>query len=47
VLPEWAYPRQSHPAWHGDVLIVKADRRDPLVVFLLSLAAEITKLRAE
>jgi hypothetical protein len=47
VLPEWAYPGQSHPAWHGDVLIVKADRRDPLVVFLLSLAAEITKLRAE
>jgi hypothetical protein len=29
------------------MLIVKADRRDPPVVFLLSLAAEITKLRAE
>jgi hypothetical protein len=29
-----------------DVLIVKADRREPLVVVRLSLAAEITKLVA-
>jgi hypothetical protein len=27
--------------------VVKADRRDPFVVFRLSLAAEITKLKAE
>ena len=30
----------------GDVLIVKADRREPLVVVRLSLAAEIAKLGA-
>jgi hypothetical protein len=47
VLREWAYPGQSHPAWCSDVLIVKADRRDPFVLFRLSLAAEVTKLRAE
>jgi hypothetical protein len=28
----------------GDVLIVKADRQEPLVVALLSLAAEIAKV---
>jgi hypothetical protein len=36
-------------AWldNRDVLIVKFDRRDPLLVLRLSLAAEIVRLRAD